>query len=154
VIFKSKFILIVDSSITSNRNLSVNRIIINICNYIKRKIIIIKINPYLIIIIIKLKRTRTLRIFKYLKIKIFRLFFNLNLDFYLLAVKKIVKKNARPYEIYYDNEKSRSEVENVIEINEDIADENPSEVNEYYADKIGKHYRNYNLIFELENKLY
>jgi hypothetical protein len=55
---------------------------------------------------------------------------------------------------YYNNKKSGFEVENVIEINENIVDENSSEVNGYYADKAGKYYINYNLIFGLENKLH
>jgi hypothetical protein len=53
---------------------------------------------------------------------------------------------------------SESEIENVIEVKKEITDENPSEdfseENKYYADKIGKHCRNCNLIFGLENKLY
>jgi hypothetical protein len=69
-------------------------------------------------------------------------------------LKKNAKKNARPYGIYYDNEKNGSKIENVIEINENVADENSSEINGYYVDKIGKHYKNYNSIFELRNKLY
>jgi hypothetical protein len=60
VISKSKFILIGDFSIILNKNLSVNRITIRIYNYIKRKIKIIKIGSYLIIIVIRLRRTRTL----------------------------------------------------------------------------------------------
>jgi hypothetical protein len=68
--------------------------------------------------------------------------------------KKNVKKNARPYEIYYGDKKSESEIENVIEINENIAHENSFEINEYYADKIGKYCRNCNSIFDLKNKLY
>jgi hypothetical protein len=53
---------------------------------------------------------------------------------------------------------SRLEVENVIEIKKEIIDENfsedSSEENRYYADKIGKYYRNCNSIFGSENKLY
>jgi hypothetical protein len=70
------------------------------------------------------------------------------------VIKKNVKKNTRSYEIYYDNKKNESEIENIIEINENIIDENLSEINEYHADKIGKHYKNCNSIFESENKLH
>jgi hypothetical protein len=38
VISESRYISIDDSFITANENLSVNRIIIRICNYIKKKI--------------------------------------------------------------------------------------------------------------------
>jgi hypothetical protein len=58
-----------------------------------------------------------------------------------------VKKNARPYKIYYDDKKNESEIENVIEINKNIADKNSSEISGYYANKIGKYYRNYNSIY-------
>jgi hypothetical protein len=61
---------------------------------------------------------------------------------------------VRPYEIYYGDEKNESEIENVIEINENIVDENSSEINEYYADKTKKYCKNCNSIFELENKLH
>jgi hypothetical protein len=67
---------------------------------------------------------------------------------------KNIKKNARPYEIYYDDKKNGSEIENIIEINENIVDKNFFEINKYYADKIRKYCRNCNSIFELENKLY
>jgi hypothetical protein len=60
VISESRFILIDDFFIAINGNLSVNQIIIRICNRIKRKIKILKIDPHLIIIIIKSRRTRTL----------------------------------------------------------------------------------------------
>jgi hypothetical protein len=66
----------------------------------------------------------------------------------------MLKKNARPYEIYYGDEKNESEIENVIEANKDIADENSSEINKYHADKTGKYYKNCNSIFELKNKLH
>jgi hypothetical protein len=61
---KSRFKLIDDSYIISDENLSVNRIIIKIYNYIRKKIRTTKIDPHLIIIIIKLRKTRTLQIFK------------------------------------------------------------------------------------------
>jgi hypothetical protein len=68
MIFKSRFILIDDFFIAPNGNLSVNRIIIRIRNNMRRsfniskkeKIRIIKISPHLIIIIIRLRKTRTL----------------------------------------------------------------------------------------------
>jgi hypothetical protein len=69
-------------------------------------------------------------------------------------LKKNAKKNARPYGIYYDNEKNGSKIENVIEINENVADENSSEINGYYVNKIGKYCRNCNSTFELGNKLH
>jgi hypothetical protein len=43
------------------------------------------------------------------------------------------------YEIYYGDKKNGSEVENVIEINENVVDENFFEINGYHADKIGKY---------------
>jgi hypothetical protein len=55
---------------------------------------------------------------------------------------------------YYGDKKDRSEVENVNEINENIADKNLSEISGYYADKAGKYYRNCNSIFESGNKLH
>jgi hypothetical protein len=61
---------------------------------------------------------------------------------------------VRPYKIYYDDNENGSEIENVIEINEIIADENSSEINKYHANKAGKHYRNCNSIFKSENKLH
>jgi hypothetical protein len=56
--------------------------------------------------------------------------------------------------MYYDDKKGEFEIENIIEINKNVADENSFEINEYYADKIEKYYRNCNLIFELENKFH
>jgi hypothetical protein len=50
--------------------------------------------------------------------------------------------------------KGESEIENIIEINEDVADEDFSEVSGYHVNKIGKYCRNCNSIFELENKFY
>jgi hypothetical protein len=50
--------------------------------------------------------------------------------------------------------KNEFKIENVIEINENVADKNFSEINKYHADKIGKYYRNCNSIFELGNKLH
>jgi hypothetical protein len=61
---------------------------------------------------------------------------------------------VRPYGIYYGDKEGGSEVEDIIEVNEDVVDENSSEIDEYYIDKIGKYYRNCNLIFELGNKFY
>jgi hypothetical protein len=61
---------------------------------------------------------------------------------------------VRSYEIYYDDKKSRSEIENVIEINENIADENSFEIDGYYVDKIEKYCKNCNSIFELGNKFH
>jgi hypothetical protein len=61
---------------------------------------------------------------------------------------------VRPYGIYYGDKESGSEIEDVIEINENIADKDFFEINGYHANKIGKYCRNCNSIFELENKLY
>jgi hypothetical protein len=68
--------------------------------------------------------------------------------------KENVRKNIRLYKIYYGDKENESKIENVIEINENIADENSSEIGGYYADKAGKYYRNCNSIFGLENKLH
>jgi hypothetical protein len=65
-----------------------------------------------------------------------------------------VKKNARPYGAHYGDEEGGSEAEDVIEANENVADDNPSEINGYYADKIGKYCKNCNSTFESGNKLY
>jgi hypothetical protein len=81
-ISESKFILIDDLFIVLNGNLSVNRIIIKTRNsmgrsYIninRRKIRIIKIDPYLIIIVIELRKTRTFKNFKKFSNKDFSLF--------------------------------------------------------------------------------
>jgi hypothetical protein len=59
VISKSKFILIDYLFIASNENLSVNRIIIRIYNCIRRKIRIIKIDPHLFIIIVRIGPSET-----------------------------------------------------------------------------------------------
>jgi hypothetical protein len=56
--------------------------------------------------------------------------------------------------MYYGDKKNKSEIENVIEINENVVNENFSEINGYHADKIGKYYKNYNSTFESENKFY
>jgi hypothetical protein len=62
--------------------------------------------------------------------------------------------NIRLYKIYYGNEEGESETENINEINENVANKNSSEINGYYANKTGKHCRNCNSIFELENKFH
>jgi hypothetical protein len=132
-----------------------NNIRRNCINIIRRKIRIIKIDPYLIIIIIGLRKMRTLQIFRLLKIKIFRFFLNPNPDFCLLAVKKkITEKNIRSYGIYYGDKKGEPEIKNVNEIKENVADKNFSEIGGYYANKIGKYYKNCYSIFGLENKLH
>jgi hypothetical protein len=56
--------------------------------------------------------------------------------------------------MYYDDKKNGSEIENINEINENIADKNSFEINEYYANKTGKYCRNYNLTFGSENKFH
>jgi hypothetical protein len=53
-----------------------------------------------------------------------------------------------------NNKENGFKIENIIEINENVTDKNFSEINGYYANKIGKYYRNCDLIFELGNKLY
>jgi hypothetical protein len=57
VIFRSRFILVGDSFTVLDGNLSVNRIIIRIYNYMRKRIRIIKIDSHLDIIIIGLRRT-------------------------------------------------------------------------------------------------
>jgi hypothetical protein len=64
------------------------------------------------------------------------------------------EKNIRSCKTYYGDEEGGSEIEDINEINENIVDENSFEINEYYANKIGKYCRNCNLIFGLENKLH
>jgi hypothetical protein len=66
----------------------------------------------------------------------------------------MLKKNARPYGAYYGDKKSESEAENVIEVNEDIADKNSSKIDGYHVNKAGKYCRNCNSIFESGNKFY
>jgi hypothetical protein len=56
--------------------------------------------------------------------------------------------------MYYDDKKGEFKIENVIEINENIVNEDSSEINGYYTHKIGKYYRNCNSIFELKNEFY
>jgi hypothetical protein len=64
--------------------------------------------------------------------------------------KKITDENP--------SEDFSKENENVIEVKKEITDENSSkdsfEEDRYCVDKIGKHCRNCNSIFESENKLY
>jgi hypothetical protein len=65
-----------------------------------------------------------------------------------------VRKNIRLYKMYYGNKEDESEIENINEINENVADKNLFEINGYYINKTGKYYKNYNLIFGSGNKFH
>jgi hypothetical protein len=56
--------------------------------------------------------------------------------------------------MHYGKKKDGSEAENVIEVDEDVADEDLSEIDKYYADRTGKYYRNCNSTFGFMNYYY
>jgi hypothetical protein len=153
VISKSRFILIDDSSIILDGNPSVNRIIIRICNYIKKNQnyknwSAFDYNNYWI------KKDANASNLQIIKNKNLLSFFQFKLRLLFISDKEKNIKKTHVRTEHITAKKKFFKIENIIKANEDIADKKIFEINGYHVNKIGKYYRNCNSIFESEKKFH